>query len=60
MSSYSVEEPRRSPLVVSLVLWTAFALLVVAGVFSVLVPEILDDSNEDAPGHEVPATHPGA
>jgi hypothetical protein len=41
-----VEEPRTSPLVSQLVLWAAFAVLVILGVVTVLVPE-LSDAPED-------------
>jgi hypothetical protein len=40
-------EERDSPLVGNLVLWIAFLGVVVASIFTVLLPEILDDDPED-------------
>ena len=40
-------EERDSPLVGNLVLWIVFLAVVVASIFTVLLPEILDDDPED-------------
>ncbi|MBZ0121327.1 MAG: hypothetical protein K8H88_30300 [Sandaracinaceae bacterium] len=40
-------EPRNSPLVSQIILWALFAVLAAVSVFTVLIPEIADDSNED-------------
>jgi hypothetical protein len=40
------DEDRRSPLVLQIVLITCFALLVVASVFTVLIPELSDAGDE--------------
>lgn len=47
MSGGATEE-RRSPLVAQVVLLVAFLALAVAGVFTVLVPELSDASDEAA------------
>jgi hypothetical protein len=52
------DEPRRSPLLAQIILIVLFALLVVASVFTVIVPELLDDSNEDEPTRPAPAAQP--
>lgn len=44
----SPSEERDSPLVGNLVLWIAFLGVVVASIFTVLLPEILDDDPEDS------------
>ena len=46
-SSGSSNEERDSPLVGNLILWIAFLGVVVASIFTVLLPEILDDDPED-------------
>ncbi len=56
-------EPRVSPLLSQIILWVCFALIVVASVFTVVVPELTDQSDEDesgesAPAEEAPATPP--
>ena len=43
------EEPRRSPLWIQVALLVAFLVLAVVSAFTVFIPEVLDDSNEDAP-----------
>lgn len=40
-------EPRTSPLVSQIVLWIAFALIVVASIFTVVLPELTDEAGED-------------
>jgi hypothetical protein len=42
-----MDEPRTSPLLSQVLLWVAFAMLVVASVLTVLVPELVDDTDED-------------
>ena len=46
-SSGSSNEERDSPLMGNLILWIAFLGVVVASIFTVLLPEILDDDPED-------------
>jgi len=49
-------EERDSPLAGNLVLWIVFLGVVVASIFTVLLPEILDDDPED--GAVTPASAP--
>ncbi len=49
-------EERDSPLVGNFVLWIAFLGVVVASIFTVLLPEILDDDPDD--GAVTPASAP--
>lgn len=44
----SPSEERDSPLVGNLILWIAFLGVVVASIFTVLLPELLDDDPEDS------------
>ncbi len=44
----SSSEERQSPLVGNLILWIAFLGLVIASIFTVLLPELLDDDPEDS------------
>jgi len=46
---------RESPLVGNLVLWVGFVVLVVISVFTVLLPELLDDDPERTTAEEAPA-----
>lgn len=46
-----------SPLVPNLILWFGFLLVVVASIFTVLLPEILDDDPEDS---AAPASAPAS
>ncbi|MBX3251167.1 MAG: hypothetical protein KF901_28580 [Myxococcales bacterium] len=48
MSEPGREPTHESPLVPNLVLWFGFLLVVVASIFTVLLPEILDDDPEDS------------
>lgn len=41
-----VDEPRTSPLRSQIALWIGFALIAAASVFTVLLPELHDDSDE--------------
>lgn len=51
-------EPRTSPLFSQITLWVVFALIVVASIFTVVVPELSDqsDDEESAPAQATPAT----
>ncbi|MCB9614999.1 MAG: hypothetical protein H6722_21390 [Sandaracinus sp.] len=51
-------EERDSPLVGNLILWIAFLGVVVASIFTVLLPEILDDDPEDGAVTTEPASDP--
>lgn len=42
-----MSEPRTSPLFSQIVLWIAFALVVVASIFTVVVPELTDESEDE-------------
>lgn len=48
-------EPRSSPLVSQIALWVVFAAIAVASVFTVLIPELRDDTAEEAPPAAAPA-----
>ncbi|HJL20428.1 MAG TPA: hypothetical protein RMH99_32475 [Sandaracinaceae bacterium LLY-WYZ-13_1] len=55
------EEPaevRRSPLVGQVALLVGFVLIVVAAVFTVVVPELSDDAGEDTVNEAAPAEPP--
>jgi hypothetical protein len=43
-----IAEPRSSPLVSQLALWIVFAAIAVASIFTVLIPELRDDTSEEA------------
>lgn len=51
-------EERDSPLVGNLILWIAFLGVVVASIFTVLLPEVLDDDPEDGAVTTEPASDP--
>lgn len=42
------EEPRSSPLLSQVALWIVFVAIAVTSVFTVLVPELRDDSGAEA------------
>jgi len=42
-----IQEPRSSPLVSQIALWIVFAAIAVASVFTVLIPELRDDTSEE-------------
>jgi hypothetical protein len=51
-------EPRTSPLFSQLVLWVGFGLLVVASIFTVLVPALSEGGDEQVEGGAEPEEAP--
>lgn len=56
----SSEPERRSPMTATVVLLVGFLLLAIAGVFTVVVPEISDAGDEDAAEAEPSSDPPSA
>ncbi len=49
-----MDEPRNSPLLSQIVLWVLFAVLTVTSIFTVLIPELSDQSDDEEESSEAP------